>query len=70
MTLCKPRTVSPARIAANRRNPQKSTGPRTVQGKAQSRMNGLREGNRRDHGANRCPTGWKHEDRNDAERVG
>jgi hypothetical protein len=46
MSLSKPRTVSPARIAANRRNAQKSTGPRTAQGKAQSRMNGLREGNR------------------------
>jgi hypothetical protein len=38
--------VSPARIAANRRNAQKSTGPRTARGKAQSRMNGLREGGR------------------------
>ncbi|MFZ0964798.1 MAG: hypothetical protein WAO35_28405 [Terriglobia bacterium] len=46
MSLCKPLTVSPARIAANRRNAQKSTGPRTARGKAQSRMNGLREGGR------------------------
>jgi hypothetical protein len=44
MSLCKPRTVSPARIEANRRHAQKSTGPRSVRGKAQSRMNELREG--------------------------
>lgn len=46
MSLCKPLRVSPARIAANRRNAQESTGPRTARGKAQSRMNGLREGGR------------------------
>jgi len=37
--------MTPARIEANRRNAQKSTGPRTAQGKAQSRMNSLRTGN-------------------------
>ena len=31
-------------IEANRRNAQKSTGPRTARGKAQSRLNGLRHG--------------------------
>jgi hypothetical protein len=46
MSLCKPLTVSPARIQANRRNAQKSTGPRTARGKVQSRMNGLRDGGR------------------------
>src|SRR5208283_176441 len=34
----------PARRAANRRSAQKSTGPRTARGKAQSRLNGLRHG--------------------------
>ena len=38
--------MTPARLAANRRNAQKSTGPRTARGKAQSRMNGLRGGRR------------------------
>jgi len=46
MSLRKPFTMTPARIEANRRNAQKSTGPRTVRGKGQSRMNGLREGGR------------------------
>lgn len=46
MSLRKPFTMTPARIAANRRNAEKSTGPRTARGKAQSRMNGLREGGR------------------------
>src|ERR1039458_8070422 len=35
-----------ARLEANRRNARKSTGPRTAQGKSQSCLNGLREGNR------------------------
>ncbi len=43
-SLLKPRLMTPARLAANRRNARKSTGPRTVRGKAQSRMNGLRSG--------------------------
>ena len=38
--------MTPARLAANRRNAQKSTGPRTARGKSQSRMNGLRSGGR------------------------
>ena len=46
MSLRKPITVTAARREANRRNAQKSTGPRTVRGKAQSRMNGLRSGGR------------------------
>ena len=44
MSLLKPLAMTPARLAANRRNAQKSTGPRTPRGKAQSRMNGLRNG--------------------------
>ena len=46
MSLVKPRPSSPARIAANRRNAQKSTGPRSPRGKAQSRLNRLRDGAR------------------------
>lgn len=46
VSLLKPHTITAARIAANRRNAQKSTGPRTPRGKAQSRMNGLRNGGR------------------------
>jgi len=44
MSLLQPRVITPARRAANRRNAQKSTGPRTARGKAQSRLNGLRHG--------------------------
>jgi hypothetical protein len=44
MSLLKPRVITPARRAAHRRNAQKSTGPRTARGKAQSRLNGLRHG--------------------------
>ena len=44
MSLYKSFTLTPARIEANRRNAQRSTGPRTPRGKAQSRMNGLRNG--------------------------
>ncbi len=44
MSLLKPRVMTPARWAANRRSAQKSTGPRTARGKAQSRLNGLRHG--------------------------
>jgi hypothetical protein len=44
MSLLKPRVMTPARLAANRRNAQKSTGPRTARGKAQSRLNGLQHG--------------------------
>ena len=46
MSLLKPRVSSPARIAANRRNARKSTGPRSARGKAQSRLNRLRDGGR------------------------
>ena len=46
MSLLKRRVFSPARIAANRRNAQKSTGPRSARGKAQSRLNRLRDGAR------------------------
>jgi len=44
MSLLKPRVMTPARRAANRRSAQQSTGPRTARGKAQSRLNGLRHG--------------------------
>lgn len=46
MPLLKPRTLTPARLAANRRSALKSTGPRTAAGKAWSRLNGLRNGKR------------------------
>ena len=46
MSLLKPLVSSPARIAANRRNARKSTGPRSARGKAQSRLNRLRNGGR------------------------
>jgi predicted membrane metal-binding protein len=38
--------LTPARLEANRRNAQKSTGPRTALGKSQSRLNGVRNGGR------------------------
>ena len=38
--------MTPARLEANRRNSQKSTGPRTLRGKSQSRLNRLRSGGR------------------------
>jgi hypothetical protein len=44
MSLRKPPTMTPARIEANRRNAQKSTGPRTARGKAQMRFNALKNG--------------------------
>jgi hypothetical protein len=42
MSLRKSRTLTPALLASNRRNAKKSTGPRTAQGKAWSRLNRLR----------------------------
>jgi hypothetical protein len=49
MSLRKSPTMTPARLEANRRNSKKSTGPRTVRGKAQSKMNSLRTGDRSAH---------------------
>ena len=46
MSLRKFPTLTPARLAANRRNARKSTGPRSAWGKAWSRLNGLRSGTR------------------------
>lgn len=46
MSLRKSPTMTPARLEANRRNAQKSTGPRTARGKGQSRMKSLRTGPR------------------------
>ena len=40
----KPKTVSPAQIEANRRNAQKSTGPKTAQGRAKSKLNAFKHG--------------------------
>ena len=40
------RTVTPARLAANRHSALKSTGPRTDAGKRQSSLNALRTGSR------------------------
>ena len=37
-------SVSPARLAANRLNAQKSTGPRTAEGKGRSSQNALKHG--------------------------
>jgi hypothetical protein len=39
-----PRTTTEAQINANRENAQKSTGPRTAEGKAASSRNGLKHG--------------------------
>ena len=36
--------TSPARIIANQKNAQRSTGPKTVAGKERSRLNGLKHG--------------------------
>lgn len=46
MSLRKSPTMTPAGLDANRRNAQKSTGPRTARGKAQTSMNGLKTGRR------------------------
>ena len=46
MSLRKSPTRTPALREANRRNAQKSTGPRTALGKAHTRLNGLRKGTR------------------------
>lgn len=46
MSLRKSPTLTPALLASNRRNAKKSTGPRTVRGKAWSRLNHLRHGGR------------------------
>ena len=37
-------TISPARLAANQQNAQRSTGPKTAEGKAKSRLNSFRHG--------------------------
>ena len=44
MSLRKSPTLTPALLAANRRNARKSTGPRTRRGKAWSQLNRLKEG--------------------------
>jgi len=44
MSLRKSPALTLDRIAANRRNAQKSTGPRTARGKAYSRLNPLKSG--------------------------
>ena len=44
MPWCKPFTVSPVRVEANRRNAQKSTGRRTARVKLPSRLDALRDG--------------------------
>jgi hypothetical protein len=44
MSLCKSPARTPAFLAANRRNAQKCTGPRTPQGKARSSLNALKHG--------------------------
>ena len=44
MSLRKSPTMTPGLLAALRRNAQKSTGPRTARGKAQTRLNALKNG--------------------------
>jgi hypothetical protein len=44
VSLRKSPTLTPALLASNRRNAQKSTGPRTARGKAWSRLNRMRSG--------------------------
>ena len=46
MSLRKSPTLTPALLKACRRNAKKSKGPRTAQGKANVRMNALRQGGR------------------------
>jgi hypothetical protein len=46
MSLRRSPTLTPALLASQRRNAGKSTGPRTAQGKAKSRLNRLRHGRR------------------------
>jgi hypothetical protein len=46
MSLRKSPTLTPALLASNRQNAKRSTGPRTARGKAQSRLNALRDGTR------------------------
>ena len=40
----KPKTMSPAQIEANQRNAQKSTGPKTAEGRSKSKLNALKHG--------------------------
>jgi len=51
MSRVKPRVMNPAHRAANRRNAQRSNGPRTARGKAQALLNGLRHGH--------CPPAYR-----------
>ena len=44
MPLCKPKTKTPALLAACRANARKGTGPRTPEGKCRSRLNALKHG--------------------------
>ena len=46
MSLRKRPIVSEAMLAANRANARKSTGPRSAEGKARSRLNGFKHGQR------------------------
>jgi len=55
--------ATPAQIEANRRNAQKSTGPKTAAGKARSRLNALKHGLR---ASQVCPV-LPHEDPREAE---
>ncbi len=44
MSLCQPKTKTPALLAACRANARKGTGPRTADGKCRSRLNALKHG--------------------------
>ena len=54
MSLRKSPTLTPALLASNRQNAKQSTGPRTAQGKAWSRLNRMRHGARSKEFINFC----------------
>ncbi len=51
MSLVKSVTLTPAKLAANRANARRSTGPRTPRGQQRTRLNALRH--------DLCSRGWR-----------